>query len=495
MIKKIICLCSSVIFLINAGLSQELPAVHYTTEKEINPLPGPAVTGIYQDRLGYLWLCVYGSGLARYDGHKMEIFNEADSLRSPKTWFAVEDSTGRLWVGTEAGVSVSAKPLGEYAEGRRIEFLSRIGHTQLFKQDLSFGRAMTVAQDGTIYESRDGILFGASRDGKIWQLVEQQDSLAIKIIYHGLQHPVATMYETRDGNLWAATLGSGLVELNSRESHHAAIYGSRNGVLGEVFWEVSEDREGNLWLAQNTGLSKLPLNFRALQFYSAKSYPGQKPNLPASGVMSILRAATPGRETILWAGTENGLAAFNAAGRVELLNTETGLTSNIVFSLAPDKEKRLWIGTRGGLNCLSLQPNLPRFSSWPVQRISLFGANWYLTGDAIDNVNHGRIAELRMHAASTEKVESFWGVSEGRALCFLNGEWLVFRQQAGLPRKSGGVDEHRAGQRRRVSPAQRHAAKFAIHAAAVGDARKTRLARPAHRRHRVRDQEPAEFRE
>ncbi len=51
-----------------AASAQELPAMHYTTEKEVNPLPSPAVTGLLQDRLGYIWLSMYGKGLARYDG-------------------------------------------------------------------------------------------------------------------------------------------------------------------------------------------------------------------------------------------------------------------------------------------------------------------------------------------------------------------------------------------------------------------------------------------
>jgi ligand-binding sensor domain-containing protein len=106
------------------AFAQELPATHYTTEKEMNPLPKPAITGLYQDRQGYLWLCAYGTGLVRYDGHKMEIFGEADSVVSGKTWFMCEDSTGRLWVGTERGLAVSGKPLAEYVNGERITFPS-----------------------------------------------------------------------------------------------------------------------------------------------------------------------------------------------------------------------------------------------------------------------------------------------------------------------------------------------------------------------------------
>ncbi len=498
-------------------LSQELPATHYTTEKEINPLPNPAVTGLYQDHLGYIWLCAYGAGLVRYDGHKMEIYGEADSLVSAKTWFMSEDSAGRLWVGTDGGLSVSAKPLADYANGERIQFLSKIGKTALFNKGLSYGRQMAIdlkgqawlstkadgiirygwqsnevlaadtlrtagphqkensrvltiaarkngticaavkgkivvynlqaqlldtltvreglpgADTGVLYEGRSGVLFGACADGTIWRLDEENSFSRIKIIHSGLKHPTAALCETAEGNLWIATLGSGVVELDRSQAYQAKIYGSKNGLLGEVFWDVLEDREGNVWLAQNTGLSKLPFNFRAFQFYSAKSYPGQKSNLPASGVMSVLQTVMPSPGNILWAGTENGLAAITPEGKAETLNTENGLVSNIVFGVAEDQAHRVWITTRAGVNCLSPQLDLLRFPSWPVKRIPLFGATWYLTGDAVGQMNSAKIHALKTSEQSSETGESLWGGTQDLVQCYFEGEWFVFRHAAGVP--------------------------------------------------------------
>ena len=54
--------------------AQELPFRHFTTDNEINPLPGTSVTAVFQDQTGFIWFAVYGTGLVRYDGHQMEDF-------------------------------------------------------------------------------------------------------------------------------------------------------------------------------------------------------------------------------------------------------------------------------------------------------------------------------------------------------------------------------------------------------------------------------------
>ncbi|MBK8504286.1 MAG: hypothetical protein IPL46_20005 [Saprospiraceae bacterium] len=42
--------------------AQELPFRHFTSENEINPLPGTSVTAVFQDQTGYIWFAVCGIG-------------------------------------------------------------------------------------------------------------------------------------------------------------------------------------------------------------------------------------------------------------------------------------------------------------------------------------------------------------------------------------------------------------------------------------------------
>ena len=110
---------------------QELPFTHYTKDNELNPLPSADVRTIYQDRLGYVWMVIYSSGLLRYDGHKLDRYTVEDGLPDLTVRQVLEDRFGRLWVGSNAGLVVSEKPLNEYGGSARIHFTSIIGTTQL----------------------------------------------------------------------------------------------------------------------------------------------------------------------------------------------------------------------------------------------------------------------------------------------------------------------------------------------------------------------------
>ena len=71
-------------------------------------LPQRSVNAVIQDRQGYLWLATFG-GLARFDGRAFKTFTPATSpgLTSIRILSLLEDSAGRLWIGTQdAGIIV-----------------------------------------------------------------------------------------------------------------------------------------------------------------------------------------------------------------------------------------------------------------------------------------------------------------------------------------------------------------------------------------------------
>jgi signal transduction histidine kinase/ligand-binding sensor domain-containing protein len=492
-------------------MAQELPAAHYTTEKEINPLPGTAVTGLQLDRLGFIWMSIYGRGLVRYDGHNMEIYDGADGISNLATWSMREDSTGRLWVETDGGVLVSEMPLAGYVNGERIKFVSQIGGATLYDQDLNYNNlavdasgqiwvatktlgliryrwqtqdslvadtlrtvenaetdnppvasvvatrrgkvVIVIAEEVVILDTKgariqaltsehglpesktrrlsvgqSGSVWGACEDGTLWYFDENTPT-QIKTFKTTLKHPISSMLEGSDGNLWVCSLGSGLLLLDPAKPGHV-IYGGKNGLLGEIFWQALEDREGNFWLAQNSGLSMLPFNFRAFNAHTAKAFPGQKPTLPASGVLTV---TAPDRGKYLWVGTENGVVAIHEDGRTETLNTENGLTSSIIFAATPDRLDRFWIATRAGLNLLSPYSSKSQFPTWPARRIRLFDADWRLSGDKLGLLNACKIHELKLQNSLSEKVETVWLNSDDQVLCFAGGQWFIFRQKAGIP--------------------------------------------------------------
>ncbi|HNX48730.1 MAG TPA: hypothetical protein PKL08_01085 [Thermoanaerobaculaceae bacterium] len=61
---------------------EELPLVHITTEHELTPLPSASVQKVVQDSQGFIWLAFYSSGVARYDGRRLEVYGLEDGLPS-----------------------------------------------------------------------------------------------------------------------------------------------------------------------------------------------------------------------------------------------------------------------------------------------------------------------------------------------------------------------------------------------------------------------------
>ena len=126
---------------------QVLPFTQYTPEQDTNPLPSAEIHKVYQDRLGFIWFAVYSSGLVRYDGHAMELYTTDDGLKDLGVWEIVEDATGRLWVGSDAGLVVSEKALQAYRDGSRIKFISSLGNTNFLTTTIRSNK-LAVDADG-----------------------------------------------------------------------------------------------------------------------------------------------------------------------------------------------------------------------------------------------------------------------------------------------------------------------------------------------------------
>src|SRR5438046_5889762 len=91
--------------------AQELPFTHFTPNDQVSPLPSASVQKIAQDHLGYIWMGFYSTGLTRYDGHSMENYTVNDGLVDLTARDIIEDQGHHLWIGSEAGVVVSERPL------------------------------------------------------------------------------------------------------------------------------------------------------------------------------------------------------------------------------------------------------------------------------------------------------------------------------------------------------------------------------------------------
>jgi ligand-binding sensor domain-containing protein len=92
-----------------------------------------AITSIFKDADGYLWISTYGDGLFRYNGldfknYKQERNAKENSLNSSIVYSALQDVQKNIWVGSELGLNFYNKNNDKFEnitlqeEGQKLTF-------------------------------------------------------------------------------------------------------------------------------------------------------------------------------------------------------------------------------------------------------------------------------------------------------------------------------------------------------------------------------------
>jgi len=491
-----------------SAAAQELPFTHFTPADQVSPLSSASVQKVTQDHLGYIWLGFYSTGLARYDGHMMEPYDTDDGLADLTVREVVEDSAHHLWIGSEAGLVASERPLDDYEPAGSVRFVSHVGATRLARSrirrnclaagadgwlwagtqaglfryrfrgsglereqiDLSAidptqvvislaarrdgsmlvglnagavaavdagGKARLLvrpASAAVLMEAPDGTIWGGGVDGSIWKLVNGTP----EVINHDLSERVVALLQTGDDTLWAASLGSGAMRIDPREPARRLHITRANGLLGDTLWGLLQDREGNIWFAQNGGVSRLRRDYRAFESTTGRSHAGEKPILPDPAAFAVLpRGALTGPlGNFLWVGTGGGLAAIAPDGSTSTLRVQEGMRSNSVYSLGADARGRLWVGTVGGVNCISAPADAPADAPTGLgtvtrNNVSIGGVPAVVTGIPID------VTYVSRAFPTTAGTEAVWFSGSGVTSCYAGNEWFFFRKSSGLPSTGG----------------------------------------------------------
>ena len=326
-----------------------------------------------------------------------------------------QTSDGYLWLGTEFGLlrfdgirsTPWQPPAGQHLPDNNIN-------------------SLLVTDDGTLWIGTDAGLVTWSSGKLTWR-----PELG--------EHFVASLFEDREGTVWAGSLANSgrLCALRSDGAH---CYGD-DGAFGRAVWSSYEDGSGNLWAAAQSGLWRMkpgpPRRYPTpaeliglskadngrllvavhgaglmqlvgdhLESYPIRSAINSNQLLSGRDLNSnrILRDRDGG----LWIGAvERGLIHVHQ-GRTDVFTRSNGLSGDVVLSLFEDREGNVWVATTGGLD---------RFRELPVATISVKQG---LSSDATQSV-----------LAATDG--SIWvGAHEGLTR-WQNGQATIFGKASGLP--------------------------------------------------------------
>lgn len=316
-----------------------------TVWSQQNGLPQDTIRAITQTADGFLWLGT-DEGLARFDGYEFVAFGKDPAgLPSNSVNVLAASPDGSLWIGTPNGLT-------RYAHGQFRTFTQKDG---LPGNAVS---ALLVDHAGTLWIIAGGSLsrfdgarfnnFIRERDVPlrvvrgVWEDREQRLYVAGTSSVARLENgrfqnlfeptvlagdfPGAVVTDHRD-NLWILGF-RGLV----RRSPDGRIsrYGSREGLTDPFeLRAIKEDRDGNLWVATNSGLARLE---------------GERFRTLAEGVAQDgVRSLFEDRDGNLWVGTNRGLLrlrddVFTVFGRAE------GLPSDEPNTIYEDRSGTVWAG-------------------------------------------------------------------------------------------------------------------------------------------------------
>jgi len=268
-----------------------------------------AVTALFEDREGNLWTGGL-SGIQRLRDSVFVTYSLADGLPSERNGPVYVDQQGRTWFAPlEGGLYwTKGRQHGSVTEGglARDVVYSISGR----ENELWVGR-----QSGGLTLLRTS---GGSFTAKTYT---QADGLA--------QNSVYAVYQSRDGTVWAGTLGSGVSALRNGRF---TTYTAANGMSSNTVSSITESPDGTVWFATSNGLNALS-NGRWRVFTV-------KDGLPAADLNCVL-ADSGG---ILWIGSTAGIA-FLASDHVQV---PLGLPDPLrepVFGIAEDRNGWLWITT------------------------------------------------------------------------------------------------------------------------------------------------------
>jgi ligand-binding sensor domain-containing protein/signal transduction histidine kinase/DNA-binding NarL/FixJ family response regulator len=268
------------------------------------------VNAIASDALGRIWFGTQ-TGLSVFDGRAFATFTRKDGLVSNWVYTLYPDSEGVLWIGTENGLS-------RYDGKTFTNFTTQDG--------LAGAKVLAICRDaqGRLWIGTDG---GLSRyEGDKFVICTGRRDLPA--------NDINALAEDGQGNVWLGT-GAGLVHYDGKKFHTFTI---ADGLVNDSIRALHRDRRGILWIGTSQGLSR----YDGQMFLNFTVADGL-----AHDTINAIEEDVDGR---LWLATEGGVSLYDDQGFVTFAPRD-GLAYGRVGAVHQDMHGLLWFGTfRGGVS-------------------------------------------------------------------------------------------------------------------------------------------------
>ena len=463
-------------------------------------LPSNDVRCIYSDSKGNIWFGTHGGGLSRYDNYHFTNFGEKEGLCNDDIDVIFEDPDGGIWATSvqdnSSGISRiyddsvvnHSKSNGLYnhfvlcnhtSKDNHIWFGTRGGYV-VFSVSGSKSKIIKTGLEEeiiwSIAEDYDGNIWIGTQGGGIFKYVKDLgNAVAIPNPFSDI---ILSVVNNDKGDLWFGTYGNGAFKLNLRSNDFNIIEGTEEQTIKDILpdksgrlwmiahWEgiylieeelvlhikssndlldnsvnaIDVDREGNVWFATISGVSKF--GKKPFEIYTEEF------GLPQKEILAVL-ADAKGR---IWTGTYLGPARLDPAKNIITNYDIKNPYSPDIYSLYEDKQNNIWMGTYMGMTRYADgQFDLIRDTIWDLE-----GEANNFASDFLEDINHNLwiahsyglcrysgdrcynytvgdgLPSDQTRALAIDKNGNIWIATSNGVVIFSNNEFEVINTENGL---------------------------------------------------------------
>ena len=343
---------------------------------------------IFLDREGSLWFAAGTEGLVHVHEGRVDRFTILDGLAADNPSGIFQDHEGSIWVVSTDSLERFSKPAipritikqglgGNYvtsvvARRNGVTWIGTPGGlNELTGNRVSTSKAKlpNVSVTSLFETSSERLLVATGiRDGMVW--LQGDKSVPLRVPSGEDAFEVA---EDAQGDLWIANRESGLLHLRGNGSLVETF--SRN-ILGLPASTVAFDPKRNgLWLTSARGELVFFKNGKVVDRFG-----------PQDGLtVGVLRDPQVDGDGSVWVSTQSGLARL-MDGKITILGRNNGLPCDAVHWMRHDDDQNVWLYTKCGLVSFSDQD----LSSWVAKPSHIVTILSYLDNtEGVGNTTYG----------------------------------------------------------------------------------------------------------
>ena len=353
----------------------DLGAPSFTNFSTSSGLPGSVTVSVQTDREGFVWIAS-PSGLARYDGRRWVLRDDARIARSATSLFL--DRGGTLWASfRDAGIArydgaewqvenrrsgLASEQIRRFAEtedadGHATLWALTWDHGLLRRRDgrweadpgnaqLPHGPVLALAQTREL-GGRERVWIGSGDEGLWYREAggEWQHYRGDGFDPGQVEYLLATRHDGRE-ELWVSVFGSGLWRIRA---DGLSAWTRANGELpSDDIYDIAQTPLPNgdraIWVSSRSGLIRIHRDHAQLF--------DRRHGLPSDVVRAVSAWRSPNGEDVLWLATESGVSRTIIGSDQWLTASLLGAQATGVFAVLvePDGrgDERLWVGGSDG---------------------------------------------------------------------------------------------------------------------------------------------------